>query len=261
MGQSSNCATIFNTESHELFSRTVKDTFKIDIALPKDYDRNNGAYPVLYLTDGNIFFGLVTETLRLLQFGKELPDMIVVGIGYPDDSAHLSLRNRDLTPTPYNVSGSAGRASDFLDFISNELKPFIEEKYAVDKNNCNYAGDSLGGLFGLYVLFNRPEEFQRYIIASPSIYWDESVIFQQEKAFWESGRTPSAKVFLSAGELEAIYEPEFAGMLSNAAKMIERLNSRKYPDFHLKSHIFHNETHLSVIPAAFSRGLREVFSS
>jgi hypothetical protein len=69
-----------------------------------------------------------------------------------------------------------------------------------------------------------------------------------------------ATVFLSAGALEAIYEPAFAAMLSNVARLTELLASREYPGLKLTSHIFHDETHLSVIPATFSRGLRTVFN-
>jgi predicted alpha/beta superfamily hydrolase len=247
------------TERHIFMSETIGDTFTINVALPKQYDPANKHYPVVYLTDANIFFGMVAETAWLLQYGQEIPEIILVAIGYPDDTQHLTLRNRDLGPTPYGESKPVGRAADFLSCLCDELKPFIKRKYAVNSQDSTLIGDSTGGLFALYVLFNRPQEFQRYIIGSPSIYWDNSVILQYERAYAEQHTSLPAKVFLSAGQLEAIYEPEFAGMLSNVAKLTERLTSRQYKDFTLISHIFLNETHLSVIPATMSRGLREVF--
>jgi hypothetical protein len=63
-----------------------------------------------------------------------------------------------------------------------------------------------------------------------------------------------------ARALEAIYEPAFAAMLSNVARLTEPMTSRAYTGLRLTSHIFDDETHLSVIPAMFSRGLRAVFS-
>jgi enolase len=37
------------------------------------------------------------------------------------------------------------------------------------------------------------------------------------------------------------------------------LRERGYPGLHLTTHVFEGETHVSVVPATFSRGLREVF--
>lgn len=247
------------TERYLLESEIIGDTFTINIALPKSFDPHK-RYPVAYLTDANTFFGMVAETFWLLQFGKEIPEIILVGIGYPDDKKHLTLRNRDLTPTPYDQPIPAGNAEMFLDFIISELKPFVQSNYPIQEDDNCLIGDSLGGLFALYTLFNKPAEFQRYIIGSPSIYWDNSIIWEHELKFSESNDTLTAKVFLSAGQLEAVREPGFAGMLSNTAKMVEQLNSREYKEFTLNYHLFSDETHLSVIPATFSKGLRVVYS-
>jgi len=250
--------TLSNTREHILFSKIMNDSFSVRIALPKKY-RKDQKYPVVYLTDANILFGMVSETAWLLQFGKEICEIIIVAIGYPDDGDHLTLRKRDLLPTAGGDDKvKTGRAGDFLDFISTELIPFVEDNYSVDTENSTLAGDSFGGLFALFVLFNKPQLFQRYIIGSPSIYWDNSVILKHERIYSENFGDLTARVFLSVGELEAIYEPEHAGMLSNAARLIELLSSRNYSNLKLTTHIFQNETHLSVIPATMSRGLREV---
>ncbi len=66
---------------------------------------------------------------------------------------------------------------------------------------------------------------------------------------------------MSAGALEAIYEPEFAAMVGNVEKLNHILTLRAYKGLELTCHIFENETHLSVIPATMSRGLRSVFES
>lgn len=247
-----------NTEQHLYHSSIIKDSFVINIALPKNYDKSK-KYPVVYLTDANIFFGLVAETSWLLQYGNEIPEIVVAAVGYPDDSRHFKLRERDLLPTKGDLDEPAGRAENFLDFICNELKPFIHDHYSVDENDSTLAGDSYGGLFGLYVLFNRPRIFRRYIIGSPSIYRDDSDIFNHEMSYAEDHEDLAARVFLSAGQLEATEEPVHAAMLSNTVKMVETLKGRNYPQLKLTSCFFDNETHLSVIPATMSRGLREVY--
>lgn len=253
--------TINNTEQHIVSSKIVGDTFKISAALPKNYDESGKKYPVIYLLDANIFFNLVTDTARLLQFGQEIPESIIVGIGYPDDSKHLHLRCRDYLPTKNDISEISGGADKFLEFMLNELLPFVEERYRINSDDTVLVGDSYSGLFGLYTLFHKPESFKSYVIGSPSIYWDNAVTFDYEKIYASTHVDLKANVFLSVGALEAIYEPEFAAMVANVEKLRDILLDRNYQGLKLTSHIFENETHLSVIPATMSRGLRTVFNN
>lgn len=251
--------TISNTEQYIISSKIVSDEFKISVSLPKGYNESTKSYPVLYLLDANIFFGMVTDTVRLLQYGNEVPELIVVGIGYPNESEHLVLRNRDYLPTYNDMSEKSGGANKFLAFIIDELMPDIEKKYRINVNDSVLAGDSYSGLFALYTIFNKPELFRGYIIGSPSIYWDDRIIFDYENKYAQKSNKLDAKVFLSVGELEAIYEPEFARMVGNVEKLAEVLNSRNYSGLELTTHIFDDETHQSVIPATMSRGLRIVY--
>lgn len=253
--------TLLMTEEHIITSSIIKDEFKISISLPKNYSNGSKRYPVVYLLDSNIFFGLFTDTVRILQYGQEIPELIVVGIGYPEGKDHLYLRNRDFGPTPYNLPEIAGGADNFLEFINKELKPYIKSLYPIDENDSTLAGDSMSGLFALYTLFHQPESFKRYIIGSPSMYWDDSITFSYEESYYKTNLTLNASVFMSAGALEAIYEPAFAKMVDNVVELSKILIERNYLDFKLTKHIFENETHFSVIPAMFSRGLREVFCS
>ena len=251
-------ATLSNTKTMSIHSKYVGDHFDISIAFPKDYDKTNKKYPIIYVLDANIFFGLFVQTARLLQYGAEIPDTVIVGIGYPKD--HMILRNRDFGPTPYNLPEVAGHSDKFLAFLNLELKPMIESQFRVT-DDTTLAGDSMSGLFALYTLFHQPETFDRYIIGSPSMYWDDNITFKYENDYYTKEKDLKAKVFMSAGTLEAIYEPEFAAMVGNVEKLNRILTLRAYKGLELTCHIFENETHLSVIPATMSRGLRSVFES
>ena len=94
-------ATLPNTEVRSLSSAKVDQEFRIFVALPASYRTSAESYPVLYVTDADGIFGLVTETVRFLQMGREVPEMVIVGIGYPvkDFQEVLGYRTRDLTPT------------------------------------------------------------------------------------------------------------------------------------------------------------------
>ena len=65
-------------------------------------------------------------------------------------------------------------------------------------------------------------------------------------------------MFLSAGALEQSEFPD-AAMVTNMQKLAETLQCRGYAGLKLTTHVFEDETHVSVIPSSISRGIRAVF--
>jgi hypothetical protein len=150
----------------------------------------------------------------------------------------------------YPAYGQPGGADAFLAFINEELKPFIAARYPnADPDNATIMGHSFGGLFALHALFTAPDSFDRYIAGSPSPAWDGGLLFDEEAA---APGDIGARLFVSMGTLE----PE-EDMIAPLQRMDALLRER--PDLDYTFHVFEGETHSSVIPATFSRGLREVF--
>ena len=58
-----------NTEVRSIISEFVGDTFKLFVALLNHDAQSKKRYPVLYILNANLHFGLVTETVQTLQFG------------------------------------------------------------------------------------------------------------------------------------------------------------------------------------------------
>jgi hypothetical protein len=253
--------TIPNTEVRTVSSSNVGQEYKIFVALPHRHTDADKSHPVLYVLDANWIFGLTTEAIRLLQLRQELPELIVVGIAYPvEDVGQIrKLRARDFTPTVETTSEAVethgtGGAGNYLRFIRQELIPFIQSNYRVKPEDRAIAGASLGGLFALYALFHHPDTFNRYIVVSPSIWWDEGVTFAYERNFAAHSADLSARVFMSMGALEK--ETRIADM----QRLAETLEGRGHARLELTTCIFEHETHVSGSPAAMSRGLRVVFA-
>jgi predicted alpha/beta superfamily hydrolase len=78
----------------------------------------------------------------------------------------------------------------------------IQANYRIDSKDTSVLGHSFGGLFALYALLKAPDTFNRYIISSPSIWWNPQTIFEYEENLASEHSDLSAKVFLSAGTLE-----------------------------------------------------------
>jgi predicted alpha/beta superfamily hydrolase len=271
-----NSVPISSTVRHMLYSDAIGQAFAVDVALP--FLPSSDHMPVVYVTDGGTMFPLVANAARLLQLGTELPPMLIVGIGYTGHppAEVMALRARELTPTvdedfvaeaaegpfPQSTEIPPGGADTFLDFIEDEVKPFIRANYPVSDDET-LVGDSLGGLFTLYALFNRTGDYDRYLAGSPSIWWDGEVLFTHEAAYAAAHDDLDVDLFLSVGALEEGQDPDTGDsrMVSNTVEMGRLLKSRGYPSLRLSEHIFEGETHVSVIPATFSRGLRALFAA
>jgi hypothetical protein len=262
--------TIPFTEVRNLFSTIVDQEYNIMIALPEGDPDPERQYPVLYVLDPDAVFAAITQIIRLQQVLEELPELILVGIGYPTQTyiETLGLRTRDYTPTEDPVwlenflqaraltqNHGTGGAKAFLSFIKEELMPFIQSNYPVDPNDNALGGSSLSGLFGLYALFQETGLFHKYLIGSPSLWWDDEVMFKFESAYAEKSTDLPAKIFISMGALEN------EATIAQMERMIRELRSRNYKSLEMQSHIFEHETHLSVPAAAISRGLRVIYDS
>lgn len=267
-------ASIPDTEVRVLQSSAVAQQYLISVALPFHYaERPERTYPVIYVLSGNQFFGMVVEMVRAMNirvsFCNELPDAIIVGIGYPANGSlaesHaqiMHLRMRDLTPErdegaeqfiqehfPVPNPAASGGAGRFLQFIHQELVPLIEAEYRADKADRTLMGHSWGGLFALYTLFHQPYLFQRYVVSSPDLTFD------YEQKYAEQNDSLPVRMNLSFGERE-LNEEE----LSRFNSFISVLESRQYIRFTLTHQIIANCTHCAVVAPAFQAGLVTVLS-
>lgn len=247
-------------------SLTDNKHYLLNIYLPENYHQNTDKhFPVVYLLDPYWDFNAITSMLGALVYDKYIPELIVVGIGYAGDNPDFgSLRQLDYTPTVDKIDKNSGGAKAFLSFLENEVIPKIERDLRVDPSFRGLVGSSLGGLFGLYSMFERPELFQGYIVSSPAILWGRRWIMQREIAFfWGDSKelwkdTPArnlpTRLFMTAGEPETelnwLYEVQAFDRL---------IAHRKYGDFSYEFHTIAGVHHGGVKFPTFARGLAFMF--
>ena len=269
---------IKNTEQIEIFSEEIDQKFIINVGLPPNYSQENTKYPVVYVTDAGSNFSGLMSSLPLMQLVNDLPHFILIGIDYKSKKSNdsMSLRNRDLTPTNdsiwmsgqkemYKIFGDLpevepGGAKEFLEFIDHKVKPLINDKYHVNSSDQTYCGFSLGGLFGLFTLFTSPKSFNRYVIGSPSMWWDNKHMLQVEEEYSKHNKELPAKIFISAGDLEEEGDSDAFRMVTNVKSLSKTLKKRDYEGLTMKTVILEDETHCSAVAATLNRGLRSVFS-
>ncbi|HEX9510535.1 MAG TPA: alpha/beta hydrolase-fold protein [Puia sp.] len=155
--------------------------------------------PVLYLTDGDALSGIVSEEVNYLSSSNFiLPPMIIVGITNYDHN-----RMKDLTPS--RPKGGFGGITDtaafgggekFLQFISNEVMPYVESHYKTEPFKI-FAGHSMGGLLAFHCLVNYPDMFNAYIAVSPSLWWDSALLVRQTDKKLTGNRLKNKFLFFS----------------------------------------------------------------
>ena len=265
--------TLPGTEVRTLSSSHVDQEFRLSIALPYSYqDEPDRTYPTIYLLDANWNFGQVTEMSRMMNFCKEFPEVIIVGIGYPVEGSleqvfkHvLTLRTRDYTPVvdkdwelrqkeAWSLDQlETGAAASFLSFLKEELIPFAESAYRCDPSLRTLAGHSFGGLFTLFTLFHQFDLFQHYLAASPSLAFADRPVFSYEKTYADNHNDLPSSLYLSVGKEE---EDIDAGMVSELFRLVVTLKSRQYSGLNITHQVFDDLNHCESIAPGHQYGLK-----
>ena len=157
--------------SYRISSRVLNETRVIDVTLPASYGTDSTRrYPVLIVLDGDVEQQIAATTARFYAETSQIPELIVVGVRNTN-------RGRDFTPAlqpdfpaPPEVP-VAGGADNFLDFVGDELVPYIDRHYRTAPLRV-LVGHSLGGLFAIYTVGHRPTLFTGYIVMEPSVWWN-----------------------------------------------------------------------------------------
>lgn len=168
----------------EIQSSVLSEKRILNIYLPEGYSKTDTTkYPVVYLLDGSADEDFIHIT-GLFQFNNfpwidRVPKSIIVGIANVD-------RKRDFTyPTTIETDKkrylTAGHSDKFITFLEKELQPFIEKKYKTNANKM-LIGQSLAGLLATEILLKKPALFNKYIIISPSLWWDNGSLLSLSSA-------------------------------------------------------------------------------
>lgn len=262
-------------ETHEVHSDAVGEAFRVSVAAC-------GETPVLtlILTDADGLFGLAVDTIRMMHLTALVPSMRVVGIGYPGAdgiSDTIEARARDLTPTNARPFSTSGGADAFAVFVNSELVRWIDGRFGDATVDMTYFGHSLGGLFGTYMLLSPPPTvFRRYILSSPSLWWDDELMFGLERAGAGRQTRLEAEVVFGIGSLETDEgrrreganlpdghpmkpPPMHLDMVDDLRRFVDQLGGRDDPSLQLHSIEIANEFHTTVPGIVLNRALRHFF--
>lgn len=184
---------------------------RIWACLPPDYWSNTTKrYPVVYMQDGqNLFdnpeamFGSWSIDKAMNRLYMEHPNLqsptkqspIIIGIENGGNS-----RINEYSPWNNALHGG-GEGSQYLDFVCDTLKPFVDEHLRTlpGREHTGIVGSSMGGLIALCAAVEKPGVFGMAGVFSPSLWFSKNV-FQMVK-----NKRPEApvRILLMAGQQES----------------------------------------------------------
>lgn len=244
----------------------------VDVWLPADYQVGR-KYAVLYMHDGQMLYDSTTtwnrqewgvdETIEQLRKNKTTKPCIVVGIWNSGQGRHadyfpqkpfeaLSSSQKQFVVEQLQKMGRTDKgfqpvSDNYLRFIVEELKPFIDRTFSTHKNaeNTFIAGSSMGGLISMYAFCEYPQVFGRAACLSthwPGIFSLENNPIPDAFINYLNTHLPPSqsghKLYFDYGTatLDALYEP-------TQLRIDTILRSKNYQAKHWKTLKFEGAEH------------------
>jgi predicted alpha/beta superfamily hydrolase len=272
---------VLASELRMMDSEHTGRTYRISISLPLGYNASLDEgwpfhntpekWPVVYLLDANWYTGMVTDTVRYMSRCGVTTDAIIVGIGYAEASDPIEAywesfirRDYDLTPIQdeeveksmeanFKRPAPNGDATNFLQFIKDELIPFVEKNYRANPAKRVLVGHSYGGLFALFSLFDAPDLFESMVIGSPTLIYGNRFTFQREEDFAKEHKRLPVKIYLFVGELEEGIDDT---TMTDTLRLAAVLQGRNYEGLTLVKKVFEDLNHCDVFAPGYQAGLK-----
>ncbi|MGR9049828.1 alpha/beta hydrolase [Halobacillus faecis] len=181
----------------------------VRVYLPEGYNPNDKKrYPVIYMHDGQNVFrdsdAIGGLSLSLEDYlDKNGLEVIVVAIDQnpqerineycPWINGNYSER---VLGYPCNLGG---RGEQYIDFITKDLKPFIDCKYQTSPEDTSMVGISLGGLVSVYAACKYPQIYKN-VVGFSSAFWRNQE--QMEELIKKSDLSSIHSLYLDWGDRE-----------------------------------------------------------
>ena len=242
-------AQVGKTIGHTISSKAFDDERTFYVHLPKKYfTEPSDSFMVVVVLDAQAphYWNMAKGNLEYMVNNSKVLPMIAVGI-------HTEDRGREFIPAakkkvPYNNDGIAHL---LLDHLKNEVLPYVEKKYRVNKMRA-IVGHSRGGAFISHTLFSDYRDlFVGYIGISPAMGYIDNQILDDADALFQKGVTFNKFLYCTHGDV-GYYEKTFAGHIAYLDSLLEIHPS---PSLTFEKGYFPTTDHWSVVAPSWNQGL------
>ncbi len=230
-------------KQYTISSSILNEDRIVAVFTPPDYDLTNEKYQVIYVLDAEWNFHFVSSLVDKLSGSGDIPKMIVVGI-------YNTNRTKDLTPSGTNDNPRFGGAEPFLQFMKEELRPWVNETFRTYPYHL-LAGHSFGGLFTVYSMMESPGLFHSYIALSPSLGRNDEQQIRHARAFFKEKNSFPDRLYMAVGN-------EGGATYHSTKKLVDLLEQ---DDVKFSYHFDHlkEESHSSITTQGFAEGLKFIY--
>lgn len=220
-------------EEFSIRSKLLNMDRMIRVCLPEEYYGTNTEFPVLYMHDGQNLFRDESATYGTCwgikdYLGQSNLKVIVVGI---DCNSEGFERLNEYAPwvnvsvgEEWNVDEVlGGRGHTYIDFIVNELKPYIDNRYRTLANDSSMAGSSMGGLISTYAACRYPMIFRKIAAISSAFWFNQKEI---EELISSTDLSEIRKFYLDVGTKEGDNEGSYQEYVVSSQSVFSLLKNK-----------------------------------
>lgn len=245
-------------ETDDFYSKVLAEKRQLNIYLPSGYNpKDTVKYPVVYLLDGGADEDFIHIT-GIYQFNsfewiKRVPSSIIVGIVNVDRKRDMTYATADTAVV--NHYPTAGHSDKFIQFIQQELQPYVEKKFKTTASRT-LIGESLGGLLATEILLKHPSMFTSYIIVSPSLWWDDGSLLKLPPGNLLNGITQLTHVYIGVGKEGLTPGDKPHVMEVDANLLAEKIKNEKNNHVKLYFDYLPEENHATILHQAVMNALK-----
>ncbi|HMG15974.1 MAG TPA: alpha/beta hydrolase-fold protein, partial [Saprospiraceae bacterium] len=147
----------------------------------------------------------------------------------------------------------------FITFLETELQVYIKSKYKVNDSKT-LIGESLGGLLATEILLKKPELFDYYIIVSPSLWWDNGSLLNQNSVILSAQYSHMTRIYIGVGKEGLTPGKNPRVMEVDANLLAEKLKVSKSKSVYLYFDYLPQEDHATIAHQAVYNAFRVLYS-
>ena len=196
---------IVTGSAHRIASSVYGEEKLITVRLPRGYaDEPERRYPVVFSVDGgpDQDFELLSGIAAEAEFSGSFEPFILIGIRTDNRYAELTpplTRTKPETLTAlFGERMQPSGAPKFREFLARDVIPWATHRYRTDRKVLTAV--SLGGLFVVDTLLERPELFDDYIALTPSLWWDEGRVADEAATKLASQPASDRRIYFTMGD-------------------------------------------------------------
>lgn len=237
------CMPIFAQISYdEINSSKLNAVRKLKIKLPKNYDPSSEIkYPLIIVFDGDYLFEPIAGQVDFQTYFDDMPSSIIVGVVQGSERRYDGYCD-EVTGLP-KESGLR-----FHDFVSEELIPYLDNRYNTSKFRVAVGHDLMGNFINSY-LFKEDPLFNAYVCISPDLsgtvrdYLGKRLEFFKDDIFY----------YMATSDKDLPYIRE---AVLNANSQISQVKNQ-YLTYYFDD--FENDNHYTLVNSAIARSFDKIF--